>query len=75
MLLNKDRAYAIMDREGLDGLIATSPINVYYLSEYWGALMRMRRTFYNYAFLPRDESGAARADRHRGRACPFLPQA
>lgn len=56
MLLNKDRAYAIMDREGLDGLIATSPINVYYLSDYWGALMRMRRTFYNYAFLPRDES-------------------
>ena len=44
MLLNKDRAYAIMDREGLDGLIATSPINVYYLSDYWGALMRMRRT-------------------------------
>jgi Xaa-Pro aminopeptidase len=59
MLLNKARAYAIMDREGLDGLIAVEPINVYYLSDYWGALMRMRRRFYNYALLPRDPSAAA----------------
>ncbi|WP_375383251.1 M24 family metallopeptidase [uncultured Sphingomonas sp.] len=59
MLLNKPRAYAIMDREGLDGLIAVNAINVYYLSDYWGALMRMRRTFYNYALLPRDETAPA----------------
>ena len=36
MLLNKLRAYDIMDRENLDGLIAQLPINVYYLSDYWG---------------------------------------
>lgn len=59
MLLNKPRAYDIMDREGLDGLIAVAPINVYYLSGYWGPLMRMRRTFYNYAVLPRDETAPA----------------
>jgi Xaa-Pro aminopeptidase len=54
MLLNKERAYAVMDREGLDGLIAVAPINVRYLSDYFGALMRMNRQFYNYAVLPRD---------------------
>jgi Xaa-Pro dipeptidase len=59
MLLNKERAYAVMDREGLDGLIAVSPINVYYLSDYWGTLMRMRRSFYNYALLPRDPAAPA----------------
>ena len=59
MLLNKERAYRIMDREKLDGLVAVSPINVYYLSDYWGALMRMRRSFYNYALLPRREDAPA----------------
>lgn len=59
MLLNKARAYEIMDRCGLDGLVAVSPINVYYLSDFWGALMRMGRTFYNYAVLPRDENAPA----------------
>lgn len=59
MLLNRPRADAIMDREGLDGLIAVAPINVYYLSGYWGALMRMRRSFYNYALLPRDHAKPA----------------
>lgn len=59
MLLNKQRAYDIMDREGLDGLIAVAPMNVHYLSDYWGALMRMRRNFYNYALLPRDPSAPA----------------
>jgi Xaa-Pro aminopeptidase len=32
MLLNTSRAQAIMEREGLDGLLATSKENVYYLS-------------------------------------------
>lgn len=59
MLLNKERAYAIMEREGLDGIIASLPINVYYLSDYMGALMRMQRPFYNYAFLPRDRNAPA----------------
>ena len=32
MLLNKERAYEIMDREGLDALVAVSSNNVLYLS-------------------------------------------
>ncbi len=59
MLLNRPRANAIMDREGLDGLVATSAVNIHYLSDYFGALMKMRRTFYNYAVLPRDETAPA----------------
>ena len=35
MLLNKPRAYAVMDRHGLDGLIAATRQNVYYLSDFW----------------------------------------
>lgn len=41
MLLNRDRADAIMDREGISAIVATSPINTYYLSSWatdagWG---------------------------------------
>ena len=35
-LINQQRAEQILDREGLDGLIAVTPINFYYLSGYWG---------------------------------------
>jgi Xaa-Pro aminopeptidase len=59
MLLNKPRAYEVMDRHGLDGLIATTQVNVYYLTGFWGALMRMRRSFFNYAVLPRAEDAPA----------------
>lgn len=56
MLVNKPRAYAVMDKYGLDGLLAATQVNVYYLTDFWGALMRMGRSFFNYAVLPRDES-------------------
>lgn len=36
MLLNYPRATEILERENLDGLIAQLPINVYYLTDYWG---------------------------------------
>ncbi len=36
MLLNRSRAREILDRENFDGLVAQLPINVYYLSDYWG---------------------------------------
>ncbi len=36
MLLNHARAVEILEPENLDGLIAQLPINVYYLSDYWG---------------------------------------
>ena len=59
MLLNKPRAYDVMDKHGLDGLIAVSALNIHYLTDYWGALMKMRRNFYNYAMLPRREDAPA----------------
>lgn len=59
MLLNKPRAYDIMDKHGLDGLVAVNQINIYYLTDYWGPLMRMRRLFFNYAVLPRKEDAPA----------------
>jgi Xaa-Pro aminopeptidase len=59
MLLNKPRAMEIMDKYQLDGLLAVNQINIYYLTDYWGPLMRMRRTFFNYAVLPRDENAPA----------------
>lgn len=34
MLLNRDRAYEIMDREGLDALVAVTANNVFYLSDF-----------------------------------------
>src|SRR5687768_8282643 len=34
MLLNKDRAYEVMDKHGLDALVAARPENVYYCSDY-----------------------------------------
>ncbi|MEC9375165.1 MAG: Xaa-Pro peptidase family protein [Pseudomonadota bacterium] len=36
MLLNQPRAREIMKRENFDALLAMLPINVYYLSDYWG---------------------------------------
>ncbi len=55
MLLNRERANAIMDREGLDALVAVTANNVFYLSDY--------QTDFLYdvpwvacAILPRDES-------------------
>ena len=34
MLFNKDRALAVMDSRNVDALVATTPVNVYYLSDY-----------------------------------------
>ena len=57
MLLNRERARATMDKRGLDALVAVTPGNVYYLSDYgtehsfhfapWGL---------SCAILPRDET-------------------
>ena len=65
MLLNKPRAYEVMDRHGIDGLIATTQVNVYYLTGFWGALMRMRRSFFNYAVLPRADKPSLRTGQRR----------
>jgi Xaa-Pro dipeptidase len=59
MLLNLDRARAIMAREEIDGLIAQLPVNVYYLSDYWGLFNTAGGYDGAYfAVLPREEKEA-----------------
>ena len=62
MLLNRDRAYAVMDRHGLDGLLAVQKINFYYLTDYLPNAMKVERFFTNFALLPRREDGPRRHD-------------
>lgn len=50
MLLNRERALAIMEERGLDALIATTAENVYYLSDYF--------TEHSYHFGPGGFAGA-----------------
>ena len=59
MLLNKQRAYEIMDKYNLDGLLAVTPRNIYYLTDFSGFNNRTQRTFYEYAVLPRSEKAPA----------------
>ena len=60
-LVNLGRARELMQASGIDGLIAALPLNVYYLSSYWGLLMSAERfdaAFF--AVLPlRDDHPAA----------------
>jgi len=57
MLLNHPRAKEILQRENLDGLVAQLPINVYYLSDYWGLFNTAGGYDGAYfAVIPRDEA-------------------
>lgn len=59
-LINHDRAVELMEREGLDGLIAHQPINSYYLSSYWGMFNTPAGYDGSYfAVLPRDRTAPA----------------
>lgn len=57
-LVNLERAYDVMDRNGLAGIVASTPLNIYYLSSHGGITQWMGRPFTSFAFLPRDESAA-----------------
>ena len=59
MLLNKPRAYDVMDRHGLDGLVAKENINIYYLTDYWESMTDGGWPFLDYAVLPRREEAPA----------------
>lgn len=59
MLLNRERANQVMDRHGLDGLVAAFQENIYYLSDYWGPMFLMSRNYTLYALLPRDPAAPA----------------
>lgn len=55
MLVNRDRARAVMERHGLDGLLAAQKLNVYYLTDYSSTAMKVDRYFASFAVLPRRE--------------------
>jgi Xaa-Pro aminopeptidase len=55
MPVNKARAYEIMDREGLDAIVAMNPVNVFYLGNYIPYEMQKLRTISSFAIMPRDE--------------------
>ena len=59
MLLNKPRAFEVMDRYGLDGLVAKESINIYYLTDYWESMTDGGWPFLDYAVLPRREEDPA----------------
>ncbi|MEE8348188.1 MAG: M24 family metallopeptidase [Acidobacteriota bacterium] len=53
-LINKPRAYQVLEEENLDGLIALDPVNVYYLTNTWSIGAKMRRTYPALATFARD---------------------
>lgn len=53
-LVNKPRAYEIMEREGLDGIVALNPVNVFYLGNYLGYELQKLRALPSFAVMPRD---------------------
>lgn len=58
MLLNRDRALQMMEQYELDALVATSPENVTYLSDYSSLAFQRSRGSQFYAILPREGSDA-----------------
>jgi len=52
MPLNGERAFEIMQREGVDTLVASSTENVYYVSNYWSLGKRLGCGVQAYAVLP-----------------------
>ncbi|MDX2144479.1 MAG: M24 family metallopeptidase [Rhodospirillaceae bacterium] len=54
-LVNKARAYEVMDREGLDGIVALNPVNVFYLGNYLGYELQKLRAIPSFAVMPRAE--------------------
>jgi Xaa-Pro aminopeptidase len=59
MLLNRERADAVMDKHRLRGLVAKENINIYYLSDYWESMTDGGWPFLDYAVLPRAENAPA----------------
>ena len=52
--IDLDRAYEIMERGGLDGLVLSNPVNVYHLTGFWPVTSRMGYRNGAYALLSRD---------------------
>lgn len=55
-LINYERAYEIMDQEGVDGLIAFDPLNVFYLGNHLGYKSKFGARYPGFAVFSRDEN-------------------
>ncbi|NKB43108.1 MAG: M24 family metallopeptidase [Alphaproteobacteria bacterium] len=55
-LVNKARAYEIMEREDIDGIVALNPVNVFYLGNYFSYELQKLRAIPSFAVMPRDPS-------------------
>lgn len=55
-LINFERAYDVMEEEGVDGLIALNWLNVYYLTSTVAIGTKFRSDFASFATFPRDPS-------------------
>jgi Xaa-Pro dipeptidase len=61
MPLNKERAKQVMERVGVDAILAASPTNVFYVSDYFGTGMQLGCGTQGYALLPLDAEPALMA--------------
>ena len=53
-LVNKPRAYQVMEQEGIDGIVALNPVNVFYLGNYFSYEVQKLRAIPSFAVMPRD---------------------
>ena len=53
-LINRAKAEQVMAEAGLDGLVATNPVNVFYLSNHVGYNVRIQVPYASFAVYPRD---------------------
>ena len=55
MLLNRDRAYDVMDKYDIEAIIATMPENVTYLTDFWSLTHRLIKATQNFAVITRKQ--------------------
>lgn len=58
MLINKERAYRVMKKHGVDAIVASMPENVTYLTDFWSLSHWVLKGTPTYAVLPSDEKKA-----------------
>jgi len=56
LLINRERASAVMRQAGLDAIVVSSLVNVYYATRFLSVLSRFRDTAANAAVIPADAS-------------------
>ncbi len=55
MLLNRDRAYDVMEKYDVEAIIATMPENVTYLTDFWSLTHRLIKATQNFAVITRKQ--------------------